>query len=162
MVHAQLSPPFCGLFLVFWLWADAELFPKSPGWGVTPKTGLESYHASTTPMDTQKDTWKKKNSGSPSGPVISFLNWQGQAAHRSMKDSTGAPCSEAGRCWVQQLGSVPTLQHSKAMIPCLCVFLGNQTDHSPTWKPAAISGMEEKLSVEHEKDFFYVLSFQRH
>lgn len=85
-----------------------------------------------------------------------FLKWQGQAAHRNMKGSTGAPCSEAGHCWVQQLGSVPVLQHSKEMIPCLCVFLGNWRDRSPTWKPVAISGMQGKLSVDHEKDFFCV------
>lgn len=59
-------------------------------------------------------------------------------------------------CRSKQLRSVPALQHSKAMIPCPCTFLGNQRDNSAARKPEAMSKVEEKFLVEHPKSFFSV------
>lgn len=152
LCHAQLSPPFCGLFSVFWFWAEAESFPKSPRWGVTPKTGLESYHPSTTPMDTKKNHLKKEKCR-----LFLWTCYQFSQLLRGMwKAAQKLPVVSLETAGGSSWDLSPCCKHSKARIPCLCVFLGNWRDNSPIWKPAAISGMQEKFSVEHQKGFFGV------
>lgn len=107
--------------------------PKSQRQAVTPNSGVASYHPSPTPMDT-----KSKHLGGKRKHQLQLFLWscyqpafstdKDRLPHRDVKFGRDAPCSESGHCCLQQLGSVPASQHSKAMIPRPCTFLGVQRD----------------------------------
>lgn len=80
----------------------AVSLPKSPGWAITPNSGLGSYLPSPTPTDTKKDHLGKKTQARPLDLLsASSFDWQGQAASQELKFSPDAPCSESGRCCLQ-------------------------------------------------------------
>lgn len=132
---------------MFWFWAEAENFPKSPGWGVTPKKDLESYHATITPMDTQKNHLKKDK--------LRFFLWICYQFCQVTRTGCSQQCERQHRSSLQQgwalLGAaagicpcVAALQRNDSLSLCIS---GKLETHSPTWKPAAFSGKKSSQCI---------------